>query len=77
MDSTNFLNYSIAVGFLVLVVFISYAFYNLAKSLKEATAILSKVDSITKDVESLKDVVKSGILYLVSMFSTKRGVKNK
>lgn len=53
MDSTNFLNYSIAGGFLVLVVFISYAFYNLAKSLKEATAILSKVDSITKDVESL------------------------
>jgi len=77
MDSTNFLNYSIAGGFLVLVVFISYAFYNLAKSLKEATAIFSKVDSITKDVESLKDVVKSGILYLVSMFSTKRGVKNK
>ncbi len=77
MDSTNFLNYSIAGGILVLVVFISYAFYNLAKSLKEATAILSKVDSIIKDVESLKDVVKSGILYLVSMFSTKRGVKNK
>lgn len=77
MDSTNFLNYSIAGGFLVLVVFISYAFYNLAKSLKEATAILSKVDSITKDVESLKDIVKSGILYLVSMFSTKMGVKNK
>lgn len=77
MDSTNFLNYSIAGGFLVLVVFISYSFLSLAKTLKEATAILSKVDSITKDVESLKDVIKSGILYLVSMFSTKKGVKNK
>lgn len=77
MDSTNFLSYSIAGGFLFLVAFISYAFYNLAKSLKEATAILSKVDSITKDVESLKDIIKSAILYLVSMFSIKKEVGNK
>ncbi len=76
MDSVNFLHYSIGTGFLVLVGFISYAFYNLSKSLKETTSILTKVDDITKDVESLKDIIKSGILYLVSMF-TKKEVKNK
>lgn len=77
MDSANFLNYSIAIGFLVLVGFISYSAYSLAKSLKEATSILSKVDSITKDVESLKDIIKTAIIYLVSMFSNKKGVNNK
>ncbi|MFZ3301364.1 MAG: DUF948 domain-containing protein [Microgenomates group bacterium] len=74
MDSVTFLNYSLGVGFIVLVGFISFAFYNLSKSLKEVTSILSKVDSITKDVESLKDIIKSGITYLVSMFSNKKEV---
>lgn len=76
MDSTNFLNYSLGVGFLVLVGFISYAFYNLSQALKESTSILKKVDAITKDVESLKDVIKNGILYLVSIFSKKGVVRN-
>ena len=74
MDSVTFLNYSLGVGFIVLVGFVSFAFYNLSKSLKEVTSILSKVDSITKDVESLKDIIKSGITYLVSMFSNKKEV---
>lgn len=43
----------------------------------EATSILTKVDAITKDVESLKDVIKTGILYLISMFSKKKGGENK
>ncbi|WKZ25680.1 MAG: DUF948 domain-containing protein [bacterium] len=87
MISQDFLYYSLGVGFLILVGFFSYAAHNLSKSLKEVTAILSKIDSITKDVESLKDIVKSGIMYLVNMFGKKafgpsgpmarRGVKRK
>ena len=76
MESINFLHYSIGAGFLILVGFISYAFYNFSNSLKEVTSILTKVDDITKDVESLKDVIKNGILYLVSMFSKKVVRKN-
>jgi hypothetical protein len=64
-------------GFLILVGFLSYSFCNLSKTIKQTTSILAKIDDITKDVESLKDIVKSGILYLLSMFSTKKGVKNK
>lgn len=56
--------------------FISYAFFNLSKFLKECTSILIKVDNITKDVEDLKDLIKSGISYLVKMFSKKGGDKN-
>lgn len=74
--SQDFLFYSLGVGFLILVGFISYSFYNLSKSLKEATSILEKVDSITKDVESLKDLIKNGILYLLSIFNKKEVKKN-
>jgi hypothetical protein len=77
MESINFLHYSLGVGFLLLAGFISYAFYNLANSFKETTSILKKVDDITKDVESLKDVIKNGILYLLSMFSNKKVVIKK
>jgi len=67
----------LGLGFLILVGFSSYSFYNLSKSIKEVTSILTKVDDITKDVESLKDIIKSGILYLVSMFGSKKAVIKK
>lgn len=77
MESINFLHYSLGIGFLLLTGFMSYAFYNLASSFKETTSILKKVDDITKDVESLKDIIKNGILYLLSMFSNKKAVIKK
>ncbi len=77
ITSQDFLFYSLGVGFLILVGFSSYSFYNLSKLLKETTSILTKVDDITKDVESLKDVIKNGILYLVGMFTNKKGVIKK
>lgn len=75
MNSLNFLYYSLGVGFLILVGFLSYAAYSLSESLKKISSILIKVDDITKDVESLKDIIKSGILYLVSMFTKKEVIK--
>lgn len=76
MNSLNFLYYSLGIGFLVLVIFISYAFYNLSNILKKLTSILIKVDDITKDVDDLKNLVKNGILYLLSMFNKKEVKKN-
>lgn len=72
----DFLYYSLGIGFLVLVIFISYAFYNLSNILKKLTSILIKVDDITKDVDDLKNLVKNGILYLLSMFNKKEVKKN-
>ncbi|KKR81561.1 MAG: hypothetical protein UU26_C0001G0002 [Candidatus Daviesbacteria bacterium GW2011_GWC1_40_9] len=60
MASQDFLNYSLGTGFLILVGFASYSFYNLSQTFKESTSILTKIDDITKDVESLKDVIKKG-----------------
>ena len=74
MDSLNVLYYSLSIGFLVLVGFLSYAAFNLSKTLKELTSILVKIDDITKDVEDLKNLIKDGIIYLRNMIF-KRGVK--
>jgi hypothetical protein len=76
MNSLNFLYASLGIGFLVLVGFISYAFFNLSQALKQSTSILKKVDDITKDVNNLKNLIKSGILYLLSMFNKKEVKKN-
>lgn len=76
MNSLNFLYYSLGIGFIVLVGFVSYAFYNLSKTLKESTSILKKIDDIAKDVNDLKDLIKNGILYLLSVFNKKEVKKN-
>ncbi len=76
MGSQDFLNYSVASGFLILVGFLSYVAFNLSKTLKETTSILTKVDDVAKDVDDLKNGIKSGILTLISMFIKKGGDKN-
>jgi hypothetical protein len=76
MISQNFLYYSLAIGFLILVGFLSYAAFNLSKTLKETTSILTKVDDVAKDVDDLKNGIKSGILTLISMFIKKGGDNN-
>lgn len=76
MISQNFLYYSLAIGFLILVGFLSYAAFNLSKTLKETTSILTKVDDVAKDVDELKNGIKSGILTLISMFIKKGGDKD-
>ena len=72
----DFLYYSLGIGFLILVGFLSYAAISLSQTLKRMTSILVKVDDITKDVNDLKDLIKSGILYLLSMFNKKEVKKN-
>lgn len=72
----DFLYYSLGIGFLVLVVFLSYAALNLSQTLKRLTSILVKVDDITKDFGDLKDFIKSGIFYLKDLFTKKGGDKH-
>lgn len=77
MTSMDFLNYSLGLGFLILIGFASYALYNLSLTLKESTSILTKVDEITKDVNDVKNLIKHGISYLMSMFSNKDNRSSK
>ncbi len=73
MMSLNFLYYSLGIGFLVLVGFLSYAAFNLSQTLKKLTSVLIKVDDVAKDADDLKNLIKSGVLGLVSMFAKKGG----
>ena len=73
MQSLNILYYSLAIGFLVLVGFVSYAAFNLSQTLKKLTSILNKVDDIATDADYLKNTIKSGLLNLMSMFIKKGG----
>ena len=76
MTSLNVLYYSLAVGFLVLVGFLSYSAYSLSETLKKLTSILTKVDDVARDVDELKNGIKNGILTLMSMFVKKGGDKH-
>ena len=76
MTSQDILYYSLAIGFLILVGFVSYAAFSLSKTLKKLTSILEKVDDITKDVDELKNFIKYGILALKNMLVEKGGEKN-
>jgi hypothetical protein len=76
MISLNLLYYSLGIGFLILVGFLSYAAFSLSKTLKKLTSILVKVDDVAKDADDLKNYVKQGILYLMNMFVKKGGDTN-
>jgi uncharacterized protein YoxC len=76
MASYDFFYYSLGLGFLILVGFVSYTLFSLSKALKELTLILEKVDDITKDVDELKNVIKNGVLFLKHMIIKKGGDKN-
>lgn len=76
MSSQDFFFYSLGIGFLVLVGFISYSALSLSKTLKNLTSILEKIDDIAKDANELKNYIKQGILYLMNIFSKKGGDKN-
>jgi len=73
MLSLNLLYFSLAIGFLVFVGFVSYAAYNLSITLKRLTSVLIKVDDVAKDANDLKNLIKSGVLGLLSMFTKKGG----
>ena len=76
MLSLNFLYYSLGIGFLILVGFLSYAAFTLSQTLKKSTSILEKVDDLVRDAEELKNFIKNGILYLKNVLAKKGGDKN-
>lgn len=78
MASSDFLFYSLGIGFLLLVGFLSYAALSLSQTLKKLTSILVKVDDIAKDADDLKNTIKLEILNLMSTLleKVKGGDKN-
>ncbi|OGE14650.1 hypothetical protein A2111_02505 [Candidatus Daviesbacteria bacterium GWA1_38_6] len=62
MSSQEFLYYSLAIGFIVLVGFISFAMFHLAESLKSLKVLLENIDDTTKDFNLIKNKIKLGAL---------------
>lgn len=72
MTSLDVLYYALAIGFLVLVGFISYAMYHLGQTLKLVSHITEDVEDITHDIHMTKEKVKlrviDGLLGILRMF---------
>jgi len=76
ISSQDFLFYSLAIGFLVLVGFSSYALFNLSDTLKKLTSVIDKIDDIVKSIDDLQNSIKYGLINIKRMFKGK-GVKEK
>ncbi len=76
VTSQDILFYCLAVGFLVLVGFLSYAAYRLAETLESLKAVLDNIEDTTKDINLIKNKIKLGALTtlgtLIGTFLRKR-----
>lgn len=62
MRSVDVFYYSLSVGFLILVIFISYASFNIAQTLKKIKMVIEKVDDVAMDVQFVKNKFQVGLL---------------
>ena len=65
MSSQEFLYYSLAIGFIVLVGFFSFAMYHLAETLKSLKVLLDNIDDTAKDFNLIKNKIKLGALTVI------------
>lgn len=76
MNSQEFLYYSLAIGFIVLVAFTSYAMYRLAEALKSIKYLVDNIEDTAKDINLIKNKIKLGALTtlgaLIGAFLKKR-----
>lgn len=73
MESVDILNISLAVGFISIAGFLSYALFHLASALKETKRVLADVKDTTADITLLKENMKLGVFsFLSSLLSTSR-----
>jgi len=76
VTSQEFLFYTLAFGFIILVGFFSYACYSLAKALESLRALIDNIEDTAKDINIVKNKIKLGALTtvgtLLGMFLKKR-----
>ncbi len=71
----DILYYILTFGFIVLVIFISYAAYQLTQTLKSLKRLIDEVEDTTKDVNLIKNRVKG--VALSSLALLLRGILKK
>lgn len=65
MNLQDFLYLSLAVGFLILVGFLSFAAYRLGKTLESIKEVVDSTEDITHDVKAVKNQIKSGLITIL------------
>ncbi len=70
----------VALGFVVLVGYLSYAAYHLGQALKSLKLVLDETEDITRDVQKVKDQIKHGVASAATaalgVFLKRGGVKD-
>jgi hypothetical protein len=62
VTSQEFLYYSLAIGFIILVGFISFTMYHLAKALESLKVLIDNIEDTAKDINIIKNRIKLGAL---------------
>lgn len=65
MSTQDFFYLVASFGFIILVGFISYAAFHLARTLKSLKLLIDQTEDITSDINKVKNQLKSGIAKLV------------
>lgn len=66
MNSSDFFNYSTAMLFGVLVVFVSWASYRLIKTLEKIDLLLLEIKGVTDEIDLFKSGIRMGLVTLIT-----------
>lgn len=69
MTSLDILYYSLAISVLALTSGVLYLLYYLAQTIKQMQKVIEDVNSVTHDLEAMKDSLKHGIIGKLITFS--------
>ena len=75
MKSQDFFNYTVSVGFIVLVIFSSLVAYRTVEVFRSVKKLIDRVGN-AKIIDSTGSIIISGITGLISRIFGKRGDKN-
>ena len=79
MNSLDVLYYSLAVSAIALTTGLLYLLYQVAKTVKEMQQVIEDVNSVTHDLEAMKESLKSGVLgkfaILAKFFEKKKSLE--
>lgn len=70
MNSADFLNIVLALGFIILISCIAIVSFFLVKALKSIASLADNLEETTKDVQVFKNKIKMGILTGISALLT-------
>lgn len=75
MDPLDFLYYSLGIGFIILVISVSFVAYQLARMLNALKTLISGTKDIAEKIRAIKNIFKSVLLNIGRLFLKKKEVE--